>query len=110
MASYFEGLAATGPAHSCERAMEYYRVAIARDPGFQRARLRLARCERRLGRPHEAAAIAAGLLASKDATDPALLLETRLEAARAQLALGNRDEAMGYLEPAGLDKYRDARR
>lgn len=107
LASYFEGLAATGPLHNCERAMEYYRAAIARDPDFQRARLRLARCERLLGRPHEAAAIAAALLARNNTTDPALLLETQLEAAKAHLALGKPARARAYLESARLETSRE---
>lgn len=106
LASYFAGLAATGSGHTCERAMEYYRAAVTRDPGFHRARLRLARCERVLGRPHEAAAIASALLAEGERATPELLLEARLVAARAHRDLGNAEEARRYLEavaPGGAE-------
>ncbi|MEQ9395830.1 winged helix-turn-helix domain-containing protein [Haliea sp.] len=98
LASYFAGLAATGSGHTCERAMEYYRAAVARDPDFHRARLRLARCERVLGRPHEAAAIAVALLANAEHANPNVLLQARLVAAQAHHDLGNMGEARRYLE------------
>ncbi len=107
LASYFTGLAATGAGHTCERAMEYYRAAVTRDPGFHRARLRLARCERVLGRPHEAAALATALLAETERATPEVLLEARLVAARAHHDLGNAEEARRYLEavePGGAEK------
>ncbi|MEQ9463558.1 MAG: winged helix-turn-helix domain-containing protein, partial [Haliea sp.] len=72
LASYFEGLAATGSGGACGRAMEYYQAAIAANPEFHRARLRLARCARALGRPLEAAAAAVALLAREGHTVPAL--------------------------------------
>ncbi|MDO8864068.1 winged helix-turn-helix domain-containing protein [Haliea sp. E1-2-M8] len=109
LTSYFKGLATTGAGHTCERAMDYFRAAVTNDPDFHHAHLRLARCERMLGRSHKAAAIAAALLANALQADPNLLLEARLLAARAQYDLGNSAEARRYLKDLDPQSMSDNR-
>lgn len=101
LTSYFEGLAASGDGSRCERSADYFRAALASDPGFQRARLRLARCERLRGQPHAAAAGANALLApGAPPSDSTITLEARLLAARAHLDLGDQASAREHLAAA----------
>ena len=101
LASYFEGLAAAGDGSHCDRSADFFRAALASDPAFQRAQLRLARCERLHGQPHRATAIAKALLAPGAPTaDAGIALEARLLAARAQLELGDRRRAQEHLAAA----------
>lgn len=101
LTSYFEGLAAAGDGSRCSRAADFFRAALASDPGFQRARLRLARCQRLHGKTHEAAAMANALLApGAPGTDAGIALEARLLAARAHLDLGNHARAREHLQAA----------
>jgi tetratricopeptide (TPR) repeat protein len=100
--SYFEGLAADSSGESCHEALPYYRAALERAPDLHSAHLRLADCERQLGRPHEAAALATALLSDVRFTDPEQRIQAALVGARSQLDLGNRSEAEDLLTKAPL--------
>jgi hypothetical protein len=100
--SYFEGLAADGNGESCHEALSYYRAALERAPDLHSAHLRLADCERQLGRPHDAAALATALLSDVRFTDPEQRIQAALVGARSQLDLGNRSAAEDLLSKAPL--------